>query len=135
MDRRQRIIAGLELSTDDDLLEAVDTLLNAYLSGEDDHLLQRVEEAVENSKQSLPETAAEPSHRTDPTVRTDHETGADFQFNTQPSGMLGPGDRCGPFTIESELGEGGMGTVYKAIRSDDLDLKVALKTLTGLRPD
>lgn len=41
-----------------------------------------------------------------------------------------PGDTCGPFKIEKPLGHGGMGTVFLASRIDDLDLKVALKTLS-----
>ncbi|CAM2063730.1 hypothetical protein SCOR_00105 [Sulfidibacter corallicola] len=42
---------------------------------------------------------------------------------------LGEGSLCGPFRIERKLGRGGMGSVYLASRTDDLDLQVALKTL------
>ncbi|QTD51402.1 serine/threonine-protein kinase [Sulfidibacter corallicola] len=44
------------------------------------------------------------------------------------------GSRCGSFQIEKMLGRGGMGTVYLASRVDDLDLKVALKTLSNWEP-
>ena len=47
-----------------------------------------------------------------------------------PDEVFEVGSHCGPFRIEKELGKGGMGGVYLATRSDDLKLKVALKTLT-----
>ncbi|CAM2070033.1 Protein kinase [Sulfidibacter corallicola] len=53
-------------------------------------------------------------------------------FHSQAA--LGPGAVCGPFRIERKLGRGGMGNVYLATRSDDLDLQVALKTLHSWNP-
>ena len=41
---------------------------------------------------------------------------------------------CGPFRLERELGQGGMGRVYLASRCDNLNLKVALKVLTCTLP-
>lgn len=43
---------------------------------------------------------------------------------------LEQGDVCGVFRIERLLGKGGAGHVFLARRTDDLQLKVALKTLT-----
>lgn len=43
---------------------------------------------------------------------------------------LKQGDVCGVFRIERLLGKGGAGQVFFARRTDDLQLKVALKTLT-----
>ncbi|CAM2008331.1 serine/threonine-protein kinase [Acanthopleuribacter pedis] len=51
-----------------------------------------------------------------------------------PADSILPGERCGPFKIEKRLGKGGMGTVFLASRLDDLDLKVALKTLSRWDP-
>ncbi|CAM2065778.1 Non-specific serine/threonine protein kinase [Sulfidibacter corallicola] len=58
-------------------------------------------------------------------------SGENFQ---KSEGLLQPGSRCGPFLIERRLGRGGMGTVYLASRADELDLKVALKTLHTWNP-
>jgi eukaryotic-like serine/threonine-protein kinase len=45
---------------------------------------------------------------------------------------LGPGSHVGPYRLEREVGEGGMGTVYLAIRDDDEYRKrVAVKVLRG----
>lgn len=44
--------------------------------------------------------------------------------------ILKQGDVCGVFRIERLLGKGGAGHVFLARRTDDLQLKVALKTLT-----
>ena len=52
----------------------------------------------------------------------------------QNSWEPGVGALCGPFRIEEKIGEGGMGCVYRATRQDDLNLKVALKTLTWTEP-
>ncbi|QTD49758.1 serine/threonine-protein kinase [Sulfidibacter corallicola] len=41
---------------------------------------------------------------------------------------------CGPFRIIDKLGEGGMGSVYLAVRDEFPDLKVALKTLSSWNP-
>lgn len=47
---------------------------------------------------------------------------------------LGIGTYCGPFRIEKVLAQGGMGTVYLAARQDDIEIKVALKTLNSWQP-
>lgn len=48
----------------------------------------------------------------------------------------GPGTRIGPFELESPIGSGGMGTVYRARRVDGgFDQIVALKLLTLSPPD
>ncbi|QTD51701.1 tetratricopeptide repeat protein [Sulfidibacter corallicola] len=59
----------------------------------------------------------------------DAATIADAEEVSTTRGVLEPGARCGPFRIEEKIAEGGMGNVYFATRDDDLDLKVALKTL------
>lgn len=45
------------------------------------------------------------------------------------TGVYKEGDEIGPFRIKEKIAKGGMGCVYLAVRSDDLDLKVALKVL------
>jgi eukaryotic-like serine/threonine-protein kinase len=50
---------------------------------------------------------------------------ADFHF--EPA--LPPEPMIGPYRILSALGEGGMGAVYKAVRSDDFRKTVAIKVL------
>ncbi|CAM2005216.1 serine/threonine-protein kinase [Acanthopleuribacter pedis] len=85
----------------------------------------------------------ETTHAADP-AKTQHEDPtATLSFDPSPEPAfpveaamgpkersgLEPGSTCGPFRIERVLGSGGMGTVYLADRIDDLDLKVALKTL------
>ncbi|MEM7349877.1 MAG: serine/threonine-protein kinase [Acidobacteriota bacterium] len=42
---------------------------------------------------------------------------------------LEKGIRIGPYSIVEELGRGGMGTVYRAVRQDDFEKQVALKLL------
>jgi serine/threonine protein kinase/Flp pilus assembly protein TadD len=51
--------------------------------------------------------------------------------------ILEPGDRLGAYSIEGELGQGGMGVVYLAHRADRaFDLRVAIKTIAVPgRPD
>jgi TolB-like protein/Flp pilus assembly protein TadD len=39
------------------------------------------------------------------------------------------GRKLGPYTITSWIGEGGMGTVYHAVREDDFRMRVAIKVL------
>ena len=46
----------------------------------------------------------------------------------------GVGTVVGPFRLERVLGRGGMGTVYEAVRHDDLELRVALKILGARQP-
>jgi eukaryotic-like serine/threonine-protein kinase len=44
----------------------------------------------------------------------------------------GPGDRVGPYRLEEEIGHGGMGAVYRAVRDDDeYHQRVAVKLLRG----
>ena len=47
-------------------------------------------------------------------------------LNREP---LAPGQTIGPYRIEKELGAGGMGVVFLAVREDDTAMKVALKVL------
>lgn len=72
--------------------------------------------------------------------RNPHESGGDTEISPIElesrgsiqalDGVLEPGHRLGSFTIEGLIGMGGMGAVYLARRGDDLQGKVALKTLT-----
>jgi serine/threonine-protein kinase len=48
--------------------------------------------------------------------------------------VLGPGDQVGRYCIEAVIGQGGMGTVYRA-RDPHLQRTVALKVVAGDRPD
>jgi tetratricopeptide (TPR) repeat protein len=50
---------------------------------------------------------------------------------------IGAGQRIGPYTIETEIGRGGMGVVYRAVRSDDTYRKtVAVKVVSfGISAD
>ena len=41
------------------------------------------------------------------------------------------GHRLGPYRLERQLGQGGMGTVYLAVREDDYEQKVAIKRTLG----
>ncbi len=41
----------------------------------------------------------------------------------------GPGDRIGPYLLVSKIGEGGMGVVYRAERTEPVKLTVALKVI------
>ena len=77
---------------------------------------------------------AEKEHGTAPTHPvTEHTVNYDVPENEAEE--LVPGTPCGSFRIEKKIGSGGMGHVYLATRYDDLDLKVALKTLTSWHPD
>ena len=58
-----------------------------------------------------------------------------------PSGVSGPApspggtpSTIGRYTIDGQLGQGGMGTVYAA-RDPDLDRRIALKVLRGVGSD
>src|SRR5688572_4526082 len=42
---------------------------------------------------------------------------------------LVPGQRAGPYRICEEVGDGGMGVVYRAERTDDIAMNVALKVI------
>ena len=65
--------------------------------------------------------------------------GAGSLAETPAAGLVGPagpdpliGRRLGPYRVLAEIGRGGMGTVYVAVRDDDLFHKdVALKVLQG----
>ena len=50
-----------------------------------------------------------------------------------PAVAVQPGDTLGPWTLEAKIGEGGMGTVFRAARSDgQFEQTVAIKFLSGL---
>lgn len=53
-------------------------------------------------------------------------------LSSLPGGSLLPSGRFGPYEILEEIGHGGMGTVYRAVRSDDSFRKiVAIKVIEG----
>ena len=56
--------------------------------------------------------------------------GTDVRPVQQVEESFEPGTLCGPFRILRHLDRGGMGGIYLASRSDDLELKVALKIVT-----
>lgn len=45
------------------------------------------------------------------------------------------GQRLGHYRIEAELGRGGMGVVYRAVRDDDFEKKVAIKVVARGNPE
>ena len=55
----------------------------------------------------------------------------------EPTRTVGPGDRIGPYRIVSEIGHGGMGVVYRAVRDDaSFTKQVAIKLIDpGLRSE
>lgn len=55
----------------------------------------------------------------------------DLPGETEPSGVW-VGRRIGPYRIEQEIGQGGMGTVFRAVRADDeYHKRVAIKLVRG----
>ena len=72
-------------------------------------------------------------------LAADAEAGAYFDRVARavaPTEALAAGGRVGPYRITGRLGEGGMGTVYRAERSDGtFEREVALKVLRGAGGD
>lgn len=65
-----------------------------------------------------------------------HEALAQGLSATLARDGAGPGTRIGPFEIESAIGSGGMGTVYRAHRVDGgFEQRVALKLLSSSQPN
>jgi serine/threonine protein kinase len=51
---------------------------------------------------------------------------------TPDTAPIHPGDRIGPYRVVREIGQGGMGTVYEAVREDQqFDQRVAIKVVSG----
>jgi len=58
--------------------------------------------------------------------------------STEAVAFAGPGERVGPYRIQQEIGRGGMGAVYRAVRADDqFQMEVAIKVMRRRpgRPD
>jgi eukaryotic-like serine/threonine-protein kinase len=69
-----------------------------------------------------------------------HENAGDF-LDAPPVAasvaLLAPGERLGPYRIVQEIGRGGMGVVYRAVRDDEhFQKEVAIKVIEpGMRSD
>ena len=80
-------------------------------------------------RKSLPEMVADDGTsrlRDQPTAFTG-EGAPQTPASTPRDARLEAGDQVGPYTVERQIGQGGMGVVYLAKRTDDFDQQVALK--------